>query len=173
MTYPGSLWPTFVSGQLFYPIQRLDGNAKPLQSAYYFTASHPFRIANPNGVPLKSLLAILLVASLLLQGFSPLVIVVNYQLNQEQITALFCVNKRKPASGCHGQCYLKKQLDQADGQSVPLSSLKTLLELDLFTQPLPAFAFTAGVARRKVWGFYPYPLYPSPSLAVLGPPKIA
>lgn len=124
-------------------------------------------------MPLKSLLAILLVASLLLQGLGRLVIVVNYQLNQEQITALFCVNKSKPASGCHGKCYLKKQLDQADAQSVPLGSLKTLLELDLFTQPLPAFAFTAGAARRQAWGFYPHPSYAAPARVVLGPPKIA
>ncbi len=132
-----------------------------------------FSIANVSVVTLKSLLAILLVASLLLQGLSRLVIIVNYQLNQEQITALFCVNKRKPASGCHGKCYLKKQLDQADTHAVPLSNLKALLELDLFTQPLPTFAFATGLTLPEAQDFYPYPHYSSPTLAVFAPPKVA
>jgi hypothetical protein len=122
---------------------------------------------------LKPLLAISLVASLLLQGLSRLVIVVNYQLNQEQITAFFCVNKSKSASGCHGKCYLKKQLDQADNHAIPLSSLKAFLEFDLFTQPLPAFAFATGLTLREARDFYPHPHYSSPALAVFAPPKVA
>jgi hypothetical protein len=122
---------------------------------------------------LKSLLAILLVSSLLLQGFGRLCIVVNYQLNQAQITELFCINKNKPDVGCQGKCYLKKQLGQAESQSVPLSSLKALLEVELFAQPLTGFLFATGPTDARPAGFYLYPTYPSPVRPVFLPPKAA
>jgi len=38
------------------------------------------------------------------------VIVTNYQINKEEITEAFCVNKDKPELKCNGKCHLKKQL---------------------------------------------------------------
>lgn len=65
-------------------------------------------------MPVKSLLAYVLVALVLLQTFSREVLVVDYALNQATITARFCVNKARPMLQCNGKCHLAKQLKQAD-----------------------------------------------------------
>ncbi len=35
---------------------------------------------------------------------------VNYEMNMEEITDLFCENTDKPEMNCHGVCHLKKQV---------------------------------------------------------------
>ena len=40
--------------------------------------------------------------------------VINYMINQEAITDLFCVNKDKPQLQCNGQCHLMKELKKAE-----------------------------------------------------------
>lgn len=42
--------------------------------------------------------------------FSQAVIVVDYLINTEVITKVFCINKAKPKMHCNGRCYLAKQL---------------------------------------------------------------
>ena len=59
------------------------------------------------------LLAGLLIALVLLQTFGQELRVVEYQLQKERITELFCVNKDKPQLQCQGKCYLAKQLRRA------------------------------------------------------------
>jgi hypothetical protein len=121
---------------------------------------------------LKPLIAILLTVSLLMQGFNRIFILLNYQLNQAQITALFCVNKTNPEAACHGKCYLKKRLGQADAQSVPLSQLKSLLRLELFAQPPSVFVFATGPAAHTPTPYYPLRPYPAPVLPRHLPPKL-
>lgn len=58
-------------------------------------------------------LAYFLCFLLLLQTFNRELLVVNYQLQKDQITRLFCVNKDKPRLRCHGRCHLAKQLRKA------------------------------------------------------------
>lgn len=44
-------------------------------------------------------------------------IVAAFQLNQEAITELFCINKDKPEKKCKGCCYLAKEIKKAnDGE---------------------------------------------------------
>ncbi len=49
----------------------------------------------------------------LLQTWSPTFIQFDFEINQEAITELFCINKDKPEMHCEGHCHLEKQL-QAD-----------------------------------------------------------
>ncbi len=42
-----------------------------------------------------------------LQGFFT---IVNWKINQAELTAKYCVNKAKPMLKCNGKCYLAKQL---------------------------------------------------------------
>jgi hypothetical protein len=86
---------------------------------------------------------------------------------------LLCVNKNQPQAHCHGKCYLKKQLGQADAQSVPLDSLKALLEHELFAQYLPSFSFSTGGPAGKPVDFYAFCAYPAPILPLFQPPKVA
>ena len=79
---------------------------------------------------MKSCLAYVLVALVLLQTFSREVLVVDYALNQATITARFCVNKARPAMRCNGKCYFAKQLRQQQERENQLPSpLKERLEM--------------------------------------------
>lgn len=79
---------------------------------------------------MKSFLAYLLTALVLLQTFSREVLVVDYALNRATITARFCVNKARPAQRCHGKCYFAKQLrQQQERENQVPTPLKERLEM--------------------------------------------
>ena len=61
---------------------------------------------------MKSCLAYVLVALVLLQTFSREVLVVDYALNRATITARFCVNKARPMMHCNGKCYMAQKIKQ-------------------------------------------------------------
>lgn len=46
-----------------------------------------------------------------LQGF---VTLVNWKINQTEITEKYCENKANPMLNCNGQCYLSKQLKKQE-----------------------------------------------------------
>jgi hypothetical protein len=48
------------------------------------------------------------------QSFYKLGVITYYQLNREFIGKALCINKAKPETMCHGQCFLKKKLDLGD-----------------------------------------------------------
>jgi len=48
-----------------------------------------------------------------LQGFFT---IVNWKINQAELTAKYCVNKAKPMLKCNGKCYLAKQLKKQEEQ---------------------------------------------------------
>ena len=50
----------------------------------------------------------------LLQTFNKLEIVLAFKINQDFITARYCVNKDKPQMHCEGRCVLAKKLKQAE-----------------------------------------------------------
>lgn len=38
------------------------------------------------------------------------ILFVNYEMNKQEITELFCINKDKPELNCNGSCHLMQQL---------------------------------------------------------------
>ncbi len=72
-----------------------------------------------------------------LQGFFT---VVNWKLNQAEITEKFCENKAKLNMHCDGKCYLSKQLklqedeEQADLSKKQLPKLKKVKEIEVFSK---------------------------------------
>ena len=47
-------------------------------------------------------------------------ILVHYEINKDEITAKYCVNKDKPTMHCCGKCLLKKKLaEQEEQQKFP------------------------------------------------------
>jgi hypothetical protein len=46
-----------------------------------------------------------------LQCFYKLGVIAYYNLNREYIAEVLCINKEKPMEACHGQCFLKRNLD--------------------------------------------------------------
>lgn len=72
-----------------------------------------------------------------LQGFFT---VVNWKMNQAEITEKYCVNKAKMNMHCDGKCYLSKQLklqedeEQADLSKKQLPKLKKVKEIEVFSK---------------------------------------
>jgi len=58
----------------------------------------------------KQIICFFLIFSFVSSQSSKLLIFVNFKINQDLITALFCINKEKPKLKCNGKCHLVKQL---------------------------------------------------------------
>ena len=121
------------------------------------------------------LLAYLLTTLLLLQTLEPELLIVNYELNQAQITARFCVNKARPQLRCNGKCHLAKQLRQAEdgGKKTPPDLKRVKFEVLPATGRLTLRAPRRWPARR---GRYPAPAAPhyadAPAPGVFRPPLV-
>jgi hypothetical protein len=44
---------------------------------------------------------------------------VMFRLNQDYISAVFCINKNRPEMNCDGKCYLSRTLDKSNKESSP------------------------------------------------------
>ena len=62
----------------------------------------------------RSLISSILLALMLFSQFYNSAVWLSYELNVEQITELFCVNKEKPDLMCNGKCYVKGELIDID-----------------------------------------------------------
>lgn len=74
-------------------------------------------------VDMRRAIAIFFTLIMLSVSFKEMVQYVAFKLNQDSISALFCVNKDKPEMKCDGKCYLKKSIQAAekeDKQSKPV-----------------------------------------------------
>ena len=63
---------------------------------------------------MKTAFSVLWITLSLLIGFEQALIFMHFKLNREVIEREFCVNKNRPELGCHGTCFLKKQLEKAN-----------------------------------------------------------
>ncbi|MGQ0827392.1 MAG: hypothetical protein ACT4ON_03240 [Bacteroidota bacterium] len=84
----------------------------------------------------------------MLQSVSKLFIIVNYQVNKETITKLFCENKAKPVLKCNGKCHLKKQLEKEEKkENAPSNNIKTKTEIQFFSED-KLFAFLNNIRKQ-------------------------
>jgi hypothetical protein len=83
---------------------------------------------------LKSFIAILLSAVIVVQSASKLAVVINFELNKGIIVAKFCENKAKPKMRCNGKCHLKKQLQKEDKKEKQQNSVKEKSEIQFFSE---------------------------------------
>jgi hypothetical protein len=61
-------------------------------------------------------IALILVASLVLQLFSRQIILLEFRLNQSFISKILCEKRSVPENDCHGKCHLRKQLTKQSEQ---------------------------------------------------------
>ena len=59
---------------------------------------------------MRFLFLIVFTLTVLLQSLQGFFTIVNWKINQDELTAKYCVNKAKPMLNCNGKCYLAKQL---------------------------------------------------------------
>jgi hypothetical protein len=82
----------------------------------------------------KRVVAIVLIFVISAQCFYQLGMVTYFQLNQQFIADVLCINKEKPALQCHGKCYLKKKLEVTDipGEAPSPAAGKEKLEIAVY-----------------------------------------
>ncbi|MBL7836542.1 MAG: hypothetical protein JNM67_03405 [Bacteroidetes bacterium] len=64
----------------------------------------------------KGIFSISLMLLMMLQSLLQLGIIAYYNLNIDEIEALYCVNKDKPDLCCKGKCYISKQLVSSENE---------------------------------------------------------
>jgi hypothetical protein len=82
---------------------------------------------------------------MLLQSFSKVLIVIDFQVNKAYIMEFLCINRDKPQLGCKGKCQLTKKLkEQAQAEKQSREKTHTQeIPINLFCQALfalPAFS---------------------------------
>ncbi|WP_439880123.1 hypothetical protein ACSX1A_13240 [Pontibacter sp. MBLB2868] len=87
---------------------------------------------------MKRFFIIALLAIMLLQIFSKMLILLDYQLNKEYIIEFLCINRDKPQLKCEGKCHLSKKLkaQAAAEKRNEKQSQKQEVQLILFCQAL-------------------------------------
>lgn len=121
---------------------------------------------------MKALFATLLAMLMLVQSFNRTVLVVNYELNQLEITKEFCVNKSKPSLQCNGKCHLAKELKKADQSDKKLPTpVKEKFEVLQFCMTLPTFFFAKPTVLPHVFQPYRQIAYTPPNFGIFHPPR--
>lgn len=123
---------------------------------------------------MKKGFVIVLVIAMLLQSSIRSIYVAYYQVNQDYIASVLCVNKAKPASACNGKCYLSKKMKEQEKQeqSIP-SVLKGLEEVVLYFAPFhlsitPVFSEATQLASLDAYQMH---AYKSPVDFIIQPPQ--
>lgn len=65
---------------------------------------------------MKNSISILLALIFLAYQAIPIVVFVEFKINQDFISAFLCINKDKPEKKCNGQCHLKQEVEKATSQ---------------------------------------------------------
>lgn len=90
---------------------------------------------------MKSFVTISLALLVLLQSFSRVWIVMDYQINKDFIAKVLCINQDKPQLQCEGKCQLAKQLkkeERKEQQNPQKAGAKYELYAEAFSLRLPA-----------------------------------
>lgn len=123
---------------------------------------------------MKLIITISLSLLILVQPFSKMLLVLQYQVNRDYIAAVLCVNKTKPQLHCEGKCQLKKELKAAAAHEAKLPQLLKAQQEILYFHQLPAFP----VFQRF---FVPIQIpdrtnkavaYTSPVFSIFHPPRV-
>ena len=110
---------------------------------------------------------------MLVQSFSKVFILVNYQVNKNYIAEFLCINKAKPELQCQGHCYLKKSLQKADqaGSQTTNQHLKTASEITLFYQDFFSCPLIPAPDKSELTSNYKPGIFIQTSTAVFHPPQ--
>lgn len=81
---------------------------------------------------MKTVGAIIFLFCFLMMTFSKSFTLFNFYLNQEAITAKFCVNKNKPKMNCNGKCYLAKQIKEQEQREAG-NAIMELANIEVFS----------------------------------------
>jgi hypothetical protein len=109
---------------------------------------------------MNRILFILAFTGILLQNFSKVYILVQFQINQDYIAQNLCVKKDIPNNCCKGKCHLQKQLDKdekklpASGNQLKEKSEPELYSLNCFSASMPIINDVTVIHTRYVFIIY-------------------
>jgi hypothetical protein len=123
---------------------------------------------------LRKIIAILLLTSFTLQLCNRVGIIAWFNLNQDKVVELFCINKDKPELDCKGKCYLAEKLEEAkqteEGTSIPNSKHKQTTEEILFLEKTLLLSIS-GSAHQISFSFYKSSYAHQFMMSVFQPPR--
>ena len=117
---------------------------------------------------------LLLVLVMLLQSSIRTVYVAYYQINEDYIASVLCINKAKPSSSCNGKCYLSKKMKQQEKQEQTIpSELKGLEKLFLYFVDFNELISPVYQEENQNASLDPYQMhaYKSPVSFIIQPPQ--
>ena len=79
----------------------------------------------------KGFLAISFIFLLSAQCIFKLGIITYFDANRDYIAQVLCINKEKPITMCHGQCFLNRNLSLADEETPKKIPVKSTLKIEV------------------------------------------
>lgn len=123
---------------------------------------------------MRSLIAYILLAAIMLPTLSPWGTIAYFKLNREYIAKVLCENRKRPELHCDGKCYLAKKLRQQKEKQDKETSEKVhnIPVIQLFTPQRYTYNFEPETVefREPVRFFHQLLLYSAPIGKLLRPP---
>lgn len=124
---------------------------------------------------MRSVIAYILLAAIMLPTLSPWGTIAYFKLNREYIAKVLCENRKRPELHCDGKCYLAKKLKQQQEKQDKETSQKVQNTpvIQLFTPQAFFYDFepAARVFREPVLFFHQLLFYSAPIGQLLRPPR--
>jgi len=113
-----------------------------------------------------------LICVLIVQSASTSLTLINFELQRETITRLFCINKETPEKHCEGKCYLEKQIkaDEESHKDEPQTRAE-FLSLVFTIDNIPNASLTPFTTRIKHKFAYIIPHYTTAVTVIFHPPR--
>jgi hypothetical protein len=105
---------------------------------------------------LKKIIPLFLLVGVLLQTFSTLIIIADYQLNKDFIAKNLCENRDKPQMHCNGKCHLMKQIEKDQKRdSTPVNN-KIKFQAQFFSESTSVFTYSdPSINLNQVFAYIP------------------
>ncbi len=110
---------------------------------------------------------------MLLQTFSKVLLVVDYQANKEYIMEFLCINRDKPELECEGKCHLAKNLKKQEDAEKNSKEQQVSLEvqINLFCQWWLSYQFVGFKSESALYSNYEASHTTQAFFAIFHPPK--
>ena len=124
---------------------------------------------------MRSVLAYILLAAIMLPTLSPWGTVAYYQINKTYIARVLCENRDKPILNCNGKCFLAKKLkeQQEKKDKETTERVENMPFVQLLFMAATHFFFGAKpfATLRSGPFFFCLPVYITPASGILRPPQ--
>lgn len=105
---------------------------------------------------MKKITSIALVLILSAQCFYQLGVITYFHLNKDYIAEVLCINKEKPITMCHGQCFLNKNLDITDDAGADKGTLPAGKKIDFPTFLISEIGYSLNALEQQGFGYAVY-----------------